>query len=63
MYIYSNVESVFPPAVRLVRKPIQHTGGAGAPPFHGGRRPHNHAALPGAEAQQAHHLRSFPQLR
>lgn len=60
--IYSNVESLFPPAVRLVRKPFQHTGGAGAPPFHGGRRPHHHAALPGTEAQQADHLRSISQL-
>lgn len=50
-------------AVRVVREPLQHTGRAGTPPLHCGRRPHHHAALPGAQAQQAHHLRRVAQLR
>lgn len=62
MCLYSNVEPLFPPALRLVRKPFQHTCGARAPPLHGGRRPHHHAALPSTEAQQAHHLRRVPKL-
>lgn len=51
------------PALCVFREPLQHLGRAGPSPFHRGRWAHHHAALPGAQAQQAHDLRRVPQLR
>lgn len=42
--------------VRDVGVEVRHAGGAGAPSLGGGRRAHHAAAVPRAQAQQAHRV-------